>query len=181
MVYPYANQGWQAPPPPPMRAPFQQGTNFIQNNGNGGYKGKNFNPNYNRNRYQNRNRNRNNYQNNNQNNNQNNRGEELVDDESNEQGGNVNKCYTCKPRGTVTDHIISETDNFTFHHDMFRRPFVIMTTKPHYHTCWDIPDEVQLQLFKDIKLFIDFWNIKKFYDYVQQWFMANSSSLPCKN
>ena len=75
---------------------------------------------------------------------------------------NTNKCYTCKPRGTVEDHTISETDNFKFHHDMFRRPFIIMTSKVHYHTCYDLPDELQLKLISDIKTFVEFWNIHNY-------------------
>jgi hypothetical protein len=73
------------------------------------------------------------------------------------------KCYTCKPRGTLKDHIISHTQHFTFNHDMFRRPLIIITSNEHYHTMYDIPDHVKLNLFNDIHLFVDFWNLNKNY------------------
>jgi hypothetical protein len=73
------------------------------------------------------------------------------------------KCYTCKPRGTLKDHIISHTQNFTFNHDMFRRPLIIITSNQHYHTIYEMPDDVKLSLFNDIRLFVDFWNLNKNY------------------
>jgi len=73
------------------------------------------------------------------------------------------KCYTCKPRGTVKEHIISQTEFFTFNHDMFRRPLIIITSKDHWHTIDDMPDNVKLSLFNDIRLFSDFWNLNKNY------------------
>ena len=76
------------------------------------------------------------------------------------------KCYTCKPRGTLKDHIISQTDNFTFNHDLFRRPMIIITSKEHYHTMYEIPDNVKLQLFEDIRIFVEFWNLNKSYQLV---------------
>ena len=77
--------------------------------------------------------------------------------------GNPNKCYTCKPRGTLKDHIISETEHFVFNHDLFRRPFIIITTKIHYHTIYEIPDFIKLDLFESIRKFVDFWNLKDNY------------------
>ena len=79
---------------------------------------------------------------------------------------NKNKCYSCKPRGTLKDHIISQTEYFVFNHDLFRRPVIIITTKEHYHTMYEIPEEVQLQLFKDIYTFVDFWNLSRRYQLV---------------
>jgi diadenosine tetraphosphate (Ap4A) HIT family hydrolase len=76
---------------------------------------------------------------------------------------NTNKCYTCKPRGTLKEHIISQTDHFTFNHDIFRRPLIIITTKEHYHTLYDIPDDLKLQLFREINSFVEFWNLSKNY------------------
>ena len=73
------------------------------------------------------------------------------------------KCYTCKPRGTLKDNIISYTNHFTFNHDMFRRPLIIITSKEHYHTLYDIPDNIKLSLFKDIQTFVEFWNLNKNY------------------
>ena len=52
-----------------------------------------------------------------------------------------NNCYTCKPRGTLKEHIISQTEDFTFNHDMFRRPLIVITSKQHYHTLYEMPDE----------------------------------------
>ena len=76
---------------------------------------------------------------------------------------NVNKCYTCKPRGTLKEHIISHTDHFTFNHDMFRRPLIIITSRNHYHTLYEMPDATKLSLFHDIETFVDFWNLNKNY------------------
>ena len=75
----------------------------------------------------------------------------------------ANKCYTCKPHGTLKEHIISQTDNFTFNHDLFRRPLIIITTKLHYHTIYDIPDNIKIELFNDIHSFVNFWNLTKSY------------------
>ena len=50
------------------------------------------------------------------------------------------KCYTCTPRGTLKDHIISQTEHFTFNHDLFRIPLIVVTTKEHYHDIYEIPD-----------------------------------------
>jgi hypothetical protein len=86
--------------------------------------------------------------------------------EKSKQTRNTGKCYTCKPRGTLKDHIISSTENYTFNHDLFRRPLVIITTKMHYHTIYDIPDPVKLQLFQDIKNFVEFWNLNNNYQLI---------------
>jgi len=69
------------------------------------------------------------------------------------------KCYTCKPRGTLKDHIISNTEHFTFNHDLFRRPMIIITSRVHYQTTYEIPDNIKLQLFEDIRIFCEFWNL----------------------
>lgn len=76
------------------------------------------------------------------------------------------KCYVCKPRGTLKDHIISQTEHFTFNHDLFRRPVVIITSKNHYHDIDKIPDDVKLALFDDIHKFVDFWNLNNKYQLV---------------
>ena len=78
----------------------------------------------------------------------------------------TSKCYTCKPRGTLKDHIISQTEHFTFNHDMFRRPMVIITTKFHYHTIYEIPDSIKINLFEDIRVFVDFWNLSQKYQLI---------------
>ena len=46
------------------------------------------------------------------------------------------KCYTCRPRGTIKEHIISQTEHFKFNHDMFRRPLIIITSRDHYHNLY---------------------------------------------
>ena len=79
---------------------------------------------------------------------------------------NKNKCYTCKPRGTLKEHIITQTEHFTFNHDLLRRPLIIITSKEHYHCMNDIPDPVKLELFKDIEQFVSFWNLNKGYQVV---------------
>ena len=76
---------------------------------------------------------------------------------------NINKCYTCKPHGTLKEHIISKTENFTFNHDLFRRPIIIITSNIHYHTIYDIPDQIKLKLFEDINSFVVFWNLSNSY------------------
>jgi len=76
---------------------------------------------------------------------------------------NQKKCYTCNPRGTLKEHIISENHDFAFNHDLFRRPLIIITTKKHYHTIYEIPDNLKLKLFEDIRMFVDFWNLAKNY------------------
>ena len=76
---------------------------------------------------------------------------------------NSKKCYTCKPRGTIKEHIISNTDHFTFNHDLFRRPLIIITSNKHYHTMDDMTDDIKLSLFHDIRLFVDFWNLNTNY------------------
>jgi hypothetical protein len=77
-----------------------------------------------------------------------------------------NKCYTCKPRGTLKDHIISQTEHFTFNHDLFRRPLVIITSVQHYHTIYEMPDNVKVQIFEDIKFFVEFWNLSDRYQLI---------------
>jgi len=74
-----------------------------------------------------------------------------------------NKCYTCKPRGTLKDHIISQTEHFTFNHDLFRRPIIVITSVQHYHTIYEMPDNVKTQLFEDIRFFVEFWNLSNRY------------------
>ena len=76
---------------------------------------------------------------------------------------NLSNCYTCKPRGTLKDHIISKSEYFTFNHDLFRRPLIIITSNFHYHTIYDIPDNIKLKLFYEISVFVDFWNLSKGY------------------
>jgi hypothetical protein len=78
----------------------------------------------------------------------------------------MKKCYTCKPRGTIKEHIISQTEHFVFNHDLFRRPMVIITSKQHYHTIYEIPDHIKIQLFEDIHSFTEFWNLGNDYQLI---------------
>ena len=75
-------------------------------------------------------------------------------------------CYTCKPRGTIKEHIISQTEHFVFNHDLFRRPMVIVTSRNHYHTIYDIPDDIKLKMFDDIRIFTEFWNLNTDYQLI---------------
>ena len=75
----------------------------------------------------------------------------------------VSNCYSCKPRGTLKEHIISQSDDYVFNHDIFRSPLIIITTKKHYHTIDDIPDHLKLKLFNEIRVFCEFWNLKNNY------------------
>ena len=64
------------------------------------------------------------------------------------------KCYTCNPSGAVKKHIIEEGKNFSFHHDMWKRPMIIVTPNTHYHTITDIPAELQVEMWIKIKEFL---------------------------
>tara|TARA_Y100000389_G_scaffold94455_1_gene91100 strand:- start:2930 stop:3388 length:459 start_codon:yes stop_codon:yes gene_type:complete len=66
-----------------------------------------------------------------------------------------NRCYTCNPSGEVLKHVIEKTENFSFHHDMWRRPMIIVTPNVHYHTITDIPIELQKELWETIKNFLN--------------------------
>ena len=90
----------------------------------------------------------------------------MKEKKKNNSATNKNKCYTCTPRGTIKDHIISETEHFTFHHDIFSRPYIIVTTKIHYHEIYEIPDTTKLKLFEDLHSFIGFWNLNNNYQII---------------
>jgi len=71
------------------------------------------------------------------------------------------RCYTCKPRGKVRKHMIntSSSGKFIFHHDMHKRPVIIMTPSRHIENIYELtPDELN-DLFKSLKEFAAFWNI----------------------
>ncbi len=72
-----------------------------------------------------------------------------------------NRCYTCKPRGKVKKHIIntSESGKFYFHHDMHKRPIIIMTPSRHVESIDELTPDEQLDLFKSLKKFTSFWDI----------------------
>ena len=74
------------------------------------------------------------------------------------------QCYTCKPRGKVLKHIIngSNTGNIIFHFDLHKRPLILVTTKKHYESFYEIPHEEVMELFTSIKTFCEFWGIKDY-------------------
>ena len=43
---------------------------------------------------------------------------------------------------------------------------VIITSKSHYHTIYDIPDEIKLKMFEDIRVFTEFWNLSSDYQLI---------------
>lgn len=71
------------------------------------------------------------------------------------------RCYTCKPRGKVKKHMInsSSSGKFVFHHDMHKRPVIIMTPARHIETIYELTPEELSDLFKSLKEFAAFWNI----------------------
>jgi hypothetical protein len=74
------------------------------------------------------------------------------------------RCYTCKPRGKVKKHIINtnETGKFYFHHDMHKRPIIIMTPSRHVETIDELTTDELLDLFKSLKKFTSFWSINEY-------------------
>lgn len=76
------------------------------------------------------------------------------------------RCYTCKPRGKVKKHIISTIRGFAFHHDMHKRPVILVTPKQHYQSIEQMSPDQMFQLFGAIGEFCSFWNIK---DYQVSW------------
>ncbi len=77
---------------------------------------------------------------------------------------NDSRCYTCKPRGKVKKHIIntSESGKFYFHHDMHKRPIIIMTPSRHIESIDEMTPDEQLDLFKSLKKFTSFWGINDY-------------------
>jgi hypothetical protein len=75
-----------------------------------------------------------------------------------------NRCYTCKPRGKVKKHIIntSESGKFYFHHDMHKRPIIIMTPSRHIESIDEMTQDEQLDFFKSLKKFTIFWDINDY-------------------
>lgn len=69
------------------------------------------------------------------------------------------RCYTCKPRGKVKQHVINETTSFLFHHDMHKRPVILVTPKRHISLINELTNEEHEELFKEIREFTKFWNI----------------------
>lgn len=71
------------------------------------------------------------------------------------------KCYTCKPRGKVLNHIIQGVgnDNVVFHFDLHKRPLILLTPKKHYETIYEIPSNELCEMIESIKVFCEFWKI----------------------
>jgi diadenosine tetraphosphate (Ap4A) HIT family hydrolase len=82
------------------------------------------------------------------------------------------RCYTCKPRGKVKKHMIntSGSGKFVFHHDMHKRPVIIMTPSRHIETIYELTPEELSDLFKSLKEFAAFWNVD---DYQLSFNMGN--------
>ncbi len=78
------------------------------------------------------------------------------------------RCYTCKPRGHILLHIISESacSNFLFHHDLNNRPIILVTPKMHVKTIEELPEQLRLKLLESISQFCKKWNIQ---DYETSW------------
>ena len=72
------------------------------------------------------------------------------------------RCYTCNPRGKVLKHIIKKEESITFHHDLWNRPYVIVTPNRHYSNLRDCSDKELIELFRGIETFCSFWNIKDY-------------------
>ena len=94
------------------------------------------------------------------------------------------RCYTCKPRGKVKHHIIntSSSGNFTFHHDMHKRPVVIITPNRHVEQFSDLTGDEQVDFFKSCKEFIELWNIRDYQLSINfgSWQNSSHSHLHCK-
>ena len=76
-------------------------------------------------------------------------------------GGDVKK-YNTRPLGTIKEHLISDSDNFSFYHDLWQRAMIIVAPKANYSTVYEVPSDVTAVMFQDIKNFVDFWNIKNY-------------------
>jgi len=71
------------------------------------------------------------------------------------------RCYTCKPRGKIKKHMIntSSSGKFVFHHDMHKRPVIIMTPARHIENIYELTSDELIDLTKSLKEFALFWNI----------------------
>jgi diadenosine tetraphosphate (Ap4A) HIT family hydrolase len=74
------------------------------------------------------------------------------------------RCYTCKPRGKVKKHMINTSDSglFIFHHDMHKRPVIIMTPIRHIENIDQMTPDELINLFKSLKEFAVFWNLEDY-------------------
>jgi len=94
------------------------------------------------------------------------------------------RCFTCKPRGKVKHHIIntSSSGNFTFHHDMHKRPVIIVTPNKHVEQIYELSPEEMIDFFKSIEEFTNLWKIKDYQITINagRWQDSNHSHLHCK-
>ena len=72
------------------------------------------------------------------------------------------KIYTTRPLGTIKEHLISESENFSFYHDLWQRAMLIVAPKGNYSTIYEVPSDLMGILFEDINKFVNFWNIKNY-------------------
>ena len=72
------------------------------------------------------------------------------------------KIYTTRPMGTIQEHLISESDNFSIYHDLWQRAMLIVAPKGNYSTIYEVPTELLGKLFEEINQFVNFWNIKNY-------------------
>jgi diadenosine tetraphosphate (Ap4A) HIT family hydrolase len=94
------------------------------------------------------------------------------------------RCYTCKPRGKIKQHIIntSSSGKYTFHHDIHKRPVIIVTPIRHVEQIYELSNEEMADMMSSISEFSNLWNIK---DYqisinVGSWQDADHSHLHVK-
>lgn len=75
------------------------------------------------------------------------------------------RCYTCKPRGDVKKHIICESISkaYVFHHDMHRRPIIMVSPKKHVSSVDEMSPDELVDMFKSIKDFTTDWNISDYH------------------
>lgn len=80
-------------------------------------------------------------------------------DNNNNNNNRKQRCYTCRPRRKVSDHIIADTGRNEFHHDLCNRDLVIVTPKRHFSTIEEaLPGDLECMLFEISKWCTD-WNI----------------------
>jgi hypothetical protein len=73
-------------------------------------------------------------------------------------------CYTCNPNGRIKKHIIGNSfcGHFIFHHDLNKRPVIILTPKQHLLNIEDFSSEMLKSMFMSIYVFCGYWNIKDY-------------------
>jgi diadenosine tetraphosphate (Ap4A) HIT family hydrolase len=92
------------------------------------------------------------------------------------------RCYTCKPRGKVKKHLINVSDSglFVFHHDMHKRPVIIMTPVRHVTSIDALTLEELDNMFKSLKNFTNFWKIENYQVSYNSGTWQNHEHFHCK-